>query len=54
MHATLLSARCTDLRQLRFAALNLLLADVEPDAGHPVGEQREHSHEQGEHNGAVL
>lgn len=54
MHATLLSARCTDLRQLRFAALNLLLADVEPDAGHPMGEQREHSHEQGEHNSAVL
>lgn len=53
MH-TLLSVRRTDLRQLRFAALNLLLADVEPDTGHPMGEQREDSHEQGEHNRAVL
>lgn len=53
MH-TLLSVRRTDLGQLGFAALNLLLADVEPDAGHPMGEQREDSHEQGEHNRAVL
>lgn len=54
MHATLLSACSTDLRQLRLAAFDLLLANVEPNAGHPVSEQGEHSHEQGEHNRAVL
>lgn len=44
----------TNLGQLRSTALNLLLANVEPDTGHPVCEQGEHSHEQGEHHGTVL
>ena len=54
MHERALAASSTYLGQLRGAALDLPLADVEPDAGHPVGEQGEHGHEQGEHHGAVL
>lgn len=36
------------------AAFYLLAANDVPDAGHPVGEQSEHRHEQGQHHGAVL
>ena len=35
-------------------ALHLLASDDVPDAGHPVGQQGEHGHEQREHHGAVL
>ncbi len=35
-------------------AFNLTASNEIPDAGHPVGEQGEGGHEQGEHDGAVL
>ena len=47
-------ASSTNLRQLGFAALDLPLANVKPDAGDPVREQGKHGHEQCQHHGAVL
>lgn len=38
----------------RVAAFYLLAPNDVPDAGHPVGEQSEHGHEQGQYHGAVL
>lgn len=44
----------TDFPGNGVAALDLLAPNDVPDAGHPVGEQGEHGHEQGQHHGAVL
>lgn len=44
----------TDFPGNGVAAFYLLAPDDVPDAGHPVGEQSEHRHEQGQDHGTVL
>lgn len=52
-HALLKEVRLTNC-PVHWIIFNFILADGEPDAGHPMSSQRKHGHEQREDEDAVL